>query len=263
MYPAISLGVIPNKMRVISPILEMFAMMGKNSGGDNVSNEGEWLRLVVVEDEDLFRQLLRISLDHHPRLTVLADFRTGEEAIEWITCHGADAVLLDIDLGRGLNGVATGIRLKEYNAKLGIVLLSNHADPEILRVLPESEAGGWAYLLKKSARDINTVVRAIEGTVSGLLVVDPSLTHQLASINPLQQLTPRQQGILRLIAEGYTNYEIAKQLFLSEKSIENQVGIIYHTLQIDTSGRVEHPRVRATLAFLQMSGSRFVTEGNQ
>ncbi len=216
--------------------------------------ESDPIRIVVVEDEDLFRQLLCLSLNQHPRVQVLNDFQSGESSLEWLECHVADVALLDIDLGNGWNGVATGLRLKERQPNLGIVLLSNHAEPEILRILPKHDVAGWSYLLKKSARNIETVVRAIEGTAAGLLVVDPLLISQLGEMaSPYHKLTTRQQHILRLIAQGYTNNEIAKQLFLSEKSIENQVGIIYHTLEIDSSGRVEHPRVRATLAFLEMA----------
>jgi DNA-binding NarL/FixJ family response regulator len=214
------------------------------------------LRLVVVEDENLLRDLLVMSLEQIPTMTVVAAYKDGAAAFNNQQRDQPDVALLDINLGAGWTGIETGLQLREINPHLGIVLLSNYARPDILASLPESSLPGWSYLLKRSVRDVATLARAIEGAASHLVVLDPELVkrspHRRHS--PLDDLTPRQLQILELVAQGYTNAAIAKTLFLSEKSVENHLTAIYATLHIESMSPDQHPRVKAALAFLADQG---------
>ena len=126
-----------------------------------------------------------------------------------------------------------------------------------MSTLPLQESPGWSYLLKQSAPDVATVVRAIQGSVAGMVVLDPAVVEALmpARGSTVSRLTPRQQEVLELIAQGFTNAGIAEHLGLAEKSIESYVNAIYQQLQI--SGRRDvHSRVKATLYYLEQAENR-------
>ncbi len=212
----------------------------------------ETLRVIVVEDEPLMRDLLVVSLQHIPSLDIVGAYGDGPSAFAQIAVDNPDVALLDINLGSGWSGIETGLQLRKNKPALGIVLLSNYARPDLLSELPRTSLPGWSYLLKKSVRDLATLTRAIEGSASNLVVLDPELVRlgQNRRHNPLNDLTPRQTQILALVAQGYTNSAIAKTLFLSEKSVENYLTTIYSTLHIESSSPDQHARVKATLCFL-------------
>lgn len=215
-------------------------------------NNPKTLRIVVVEDENLLRELLVHSLKNIPRMTVINSYPQGSTAVRNFDRDQPDVVLLDINLGKGWTGVETGLRMRTLNPDVGVVLLSNYVRPELLISLPESSVQGWSYLLKRSVRDVSTLIRTIEGTVSGLMVLDPELVKMVQSrqSSHLSHLTPRQLQILSLVAQGYTNRAIANELFLSEKSVENHLTTIYSALHIDSTNPEYHARVKAVLLFL-------------
>ncbi|MBI4491255.1 MAG: response regulator transcription factor [Chloroflexi bacterium] len=213
------------------------------------------ISLALVEDEDLYRDLLRVALSQHPRLQVVGAFADGETALEAVPRLQPRVALLDIELRGRLNGIQLGLLLRRRLPDLGVVLLSNHGEPQFVASLPPAALPGWSYLLKKSVSDIGALLRAIEGAAAGLVVLDPQL---VAGLRPrtggeLVQLSPRQRQILGLIAQGFTNAAIAQQLVLAEKSVENQINLLYRELGIDRQESALHPRVKAVLLYLQES----------
>lgn len=208
------------------------------------------IRLVIVEDEHLYRDLLGAVLRLDPQLEVVGSFDGAESALAAARDLRPDVALLDIELGGPVNGVQLGLLLRERLPKLGIVLLSNIRAPRLLASLPEAEAAGWSYLLKRSVRDVGVVRRAIDGAASGLVTLDPSLVsgRRARERGPLSALTPRQLEILGLVAEGWKNESIADRLSLSVKTIENQIVVVYQALGLER-GPV-HPRVKAVLLYV-------------
>ncbi len=213
------------------------------------------IRVVVVEDEALFRELLVTTLRSFEALEVVAAYPTGELALAALEQDLPDVALLDIELGEGETGVQTGLRMRRAYPEMGIVLLSNYDEPGVLMALPRGESYGWAYLLKKSVGTVATIIRAIEGTKDRLIVLDP---HLVRALEPRQEgrvasLTPRQRDILRLLAQGYSNAGIARELVIAPKSVENYISHVYQALGIDASETIIHARVKATLVFLEES----------
>ena len=213
------------------------------------------IRLAVVEDESLFRDLLCRSLDQTDGLEVKGDYADPDSAMAAIPTLGVDVVVLDIDLASPITGVELGIRLRRQMPDLGIMILSNHVDPQLLSSLPRDVMGGWSYLLKRSVTNVNTLSRAIEGAAMGLLVFDPELTRRTRPkpSGPLTRLSPRQIEVLALIAEGHSNGAIAEKLGLSERSVENHVSRVYTQIDIDATDRSAHARVMAVLLYLEGS----------
>ena len=218
--------------------------------------DGEAVRVVLVEDEPLYRDLLRIALNAQPALEIMAAYGDGESALAEIPKLKPHVAILDIDLRSSMNGVQLGILLRKELPDLGIVLLSNHGDPEFVASLPEEVLAGWSYLLKKSVNDVDVLGRAIAGAASKLTVLDPQLIagmRQRSGRGVLSRLTPRQSEILELIAQGYSNAAIADRLVLAEKSVENQINLLYQQLEIDRSTQAVQPRVKAVLIYLEQT----------
>ncbi len=210
------------------------------------------IRLVIVEDEHLYRDLLRTVLRLDTQLEVVGDYATAPRALDDVPRLAPTVALVDIELGGPMNGVQLALLLREKLPALGIVLLSNVRAPRLLASIPPTQVPGWSYLLKKSVRDASVLRRAIDGAAMGLVTLDPSL---VAGRHPrdggvLSAVTPRQLEILSLVAEGWSNDGIARRLGLSVKTVENQLTLTYRELGLDRDKDPVHPRVKAVLVYL-------------
>jgi len=210
--------------------------------------------VMIVEDEPLFAELLRRSLAANPSVNVLGVVDDGETAVARAAELQPDVVLMDIELGGAIDGIDAALRIKAARPSTGIVILSNHNDRRYLSGVPFNESTGWAYLLKQSIPDLETVVRAIDGTKAGMVVLDPAVVLSLRPKegSSIASLSPRQREVLELIAQGFTNSAIAARLTLTEKSVETYINGIYHALGL-SSDRSVHARVKATLLYLEDS----------
>ena len=210
--------------------------------------------VLIVEDEGLFRDMLKISLSSIPDLEVVAAVSDGASAIEAAKRLLPDVVLLDIELGSDPNGIAAGREIKEDNHSIGIIVLSAHREREYLNLVTKDEYTGWSYLLKQSVSDASALVRAIEGSASGLVVMDPSVVDSMRpqSGSVTAGLTPRQQEVLGMMAQGYNNSAIAEKLVLGTKSVENYINAIYQELTLSHDSSL-HPRVQAVLSYIRDS----------
>lgn len=211
------------------------------------------VRVLVVEDEGLYRQMLTISLQSAEGVEVVGAASDGDTALAAQRELAPDVVLMDIELGRGMNGIETGRRMRVANPRLGIVLLSNHHSRQYLQAIPPQEATGWSCLLKKSVAELEVLVRAIQGSALGLMVLDPKISENLEprTGSSLSRLTARQLEVLRLVASGHNNSAIARALYLADKSVENYLTGIYRELGIGLGAEPVHARVKAVLAYLE------------
>ena len=214
-------------------------------------------KVVIVDDEALFRELLRRTLSAEPGIEVAGVAESGEAAIPLVRETKPDVVLMDIELPGELNGIEAALQIKEETPQIGIVILSAHSDRRYVTSLPLDDSQGWAYLLKQTVPDLAAVVRAIEGSKAGMVVLDPLV---MAGLRPRQgsvvaSLTRRQQEVLELLAQGYGNAAIAQRLTLSEKSVETYINAIYQALHVSDEPGI-HARVKATLLYLQSAQNR-------
>ena len=214
----------------------------------------ETTRVLIVEDEALFREMLSRTLAAEPGLEVVGVATEGEEAVRLAAELRPDAVIMDIALPGGMDGIDAALLIKAQRKETGIVILSVHKDRRYVSSLPLSESPGWAYLLKQTVPDLSSVLRAIQGSVDGLVVLDPAVVETLQPRrgSAAARLTPRHRQVLELIAQGYNNTAIAHQLSLTEKSVETYINTIYQVLQIPGEEGV-HARVKATLVYLEDS----------
>jgi DNA-binding NarL/FixJ family response regulator len=212
------------------------------------------IKVMIVEDEGLFRDMLKISLGSVPNLEVVEAVSDGNRAIETAGRLRPDVILMDIELGSEPNGIAAGRAIKQEHPEIGIVILSSHRERQYLSLVAAEESSGWSYLLKQSVSDAGALARAVEGAASGLIVMDPTVVNSMkprkGSIT--SGLTPRQQEVLSMMAQGYNNAAIAEKLVLGTKSVENYINAIYQELSLSHNGPL-HPRVQAVLNYVKDS----------
>ena len=212
------------------------------------------VKVLIVEDEGLFRDMLKISLSSLPNIEVVGAVSDGEAAVQAANQLLPDVVLMDIELGSEPNGIDAGRAIKKEHPDIGIIILSAHKEQGYVKLIVSDEYSGWSYVLKQSVNDAGSLVRAIEGAASGLVVMDPGVVN---SMKPRKGsitagLTPRQQEVLSMMAQGYNNTAIAGKLVLGTKSVENYINAIYQELSLNHSGTL-HPRVQAVLSYIRDS----------
>lgn len=194
------------------------------------------ITLLLVDDHALVRSGVRAYLETQPDLNVLAEAGSGEEAIRLAAEHAPDVALMDLVMP-GMDGVEATRRLREVSPRTQVVVLTSfHEDTHIF---PAIKAGAISYLLK----DIGPaeLAEAIRAAARGEAVIHPKVAARLMrelrgnrsqTINPYTELSEREQEVLRLIAEGLSNAEIAEKLVLSEKTVKSHVSNILNKLHL-------------------------------
>lgn len=195
------------------------------------------MRVVVCDDQEIVREGLAVLLGLDPEIEVVGQAANGGEALALVAQHAPDLVLMDL-LMPGMNGIqATRAIRAQYPATAVLVLTTYDADEWVFDAL---RAGAAGYLLKDSPRE--EVIRAVKGTVAGKTYLDPMIAgkvvQQAARTTRGQtadwqgHLTGREIAVLRLLAQGQTNAEIAAALQLSEGTVRNQVSRLLTKLDV-------------------------------
>lgn len=220
------------------------------------------IKVTIVEDQPLFRDLVRTALGGYGQIEVVATADNGSDGIKHAYQYRPDAVIMDIDLGEGMTGIEAAQKIKEMRPEVGIILLSSHRDKEYLQAVAEGRGGGWSYLLKQNLQDTDALVRAIEGSTWGLVTLDPTIIEQLRprTSSMLEKLTEKQMLVLKNVTGGYRTKEIARRVEMDEKTVDSEVERICDELGI-RDGDQNHLRARAAVTFLQetstsMEGAR-------
>ncbi len=213
--------------------------------------------MVLAEDHYLVREGIRRLLETQPELDVAAVCGDLDSLLAAVDAERPDVVITDIRMppDRTDEGIQAATRLRETNADVGVVVLSQYAQPSYALALLEGGTAGRAYLLKERVEDVEQLMAAIRTVADGGSVIDPKVVEALVAEkarteqSPLDALTPRERDVLREMAEGKNNAAIAETLFLTERSVENVIHSIFLKLDLawETSG---HKRVKAVILYL-------------
>lgn len=220
------------------------------------------LRIVIAEDSYLVREGLVRLLGSTGRVDVLAAVGTAGELLDAVERLRPDAALTDIRMppGHTTEGIRAAHAIRATHPDVGVVVLSQHADPGYVLDLLQHGADGLAYLLKERIGDRFQLITALEETRRGGSVIDPVLVDALVGRRRLEQssglgeLTDRELDVLRAMARGLSNGAIAGELFLSESSVEKHISSIFAKLGLAEEPRV-HRRVAAVVTYLRAAGS--------
>jgi len=212
---------------------------------------------VIAEDSLIVREGIQELLSSSPTTEVVAACEDVDSLMEAVDGHEPDVVLSDIRMPptRTDEGIRVAARLRESHPELGVVILSQFADPAYVLALLESGSDGRGYLLKERVHNRGELVSAIDAVAQGGSVIDPKIVEVLvgarmrAQRSPLGQLTPREHEVLAEIAEGKSNTAIADSLVLTKRAVEKHINSIFMKLDLAASDDVSK-RVKATLLFL-------------
>ena len=195
------------------------------------------MKVIICDDQAVVREGLELLLNLEKDIKVTGLAQDGAEAVELATKNPPDLILMDLKMP-GMNGIEATRRLQSILPDVKILILTTYDDDEWL--FDAIRAGASGYLLKDTPRE--RLVEAIRGTVEGRSFLDPSITGKVMGriVNkqvhsPTQiteKLTTREIDILRLLAYGRSNAEIASILFLSEGTVRNHISSILEKLGV-------------------------------
>jgi two-component system NarL family response regulator len=228
-------------------------MIGSTGVGDDASDtpvRPDPIRTLIVDDHALFRRGLEMVLDAEPDIELVGQASDGDEAVEKAGESLPDVVLMDIRMPRS-SGIEACRAMKEVVPSAKIVILTISDEEEDL--FEAIRAGASGYLLKDISLDeVADTVRAVHG---GQSLINPSMAAKLltefatlarrdeeerAQRIPAPRLTEREMQVLKLVARGMNNRDIAKELFISDNTVKNHVRNILEKLQI-------HSRMEAVM----------------
>lgn len=198
------------------------------------------IRVLIADDHQVVREGLSAILKTKEDIEVVGVAKDGVEAVEKTRQLLPDVVLMDISMPR-MNGVEATREIKRENPHIGVVVLTMYAEEEYIFDLVK--AGATGYLLKDA--DSSQIVKAIRAISEGESLIHPSVASKILNEFSLlaegkgrkpgrleHDLTDREITVLKLVAEGKTNKEIANALELSEKTVKNHVRNIFHKLHV-------------------------------
>ncbi len=195
------------------------------------------MKVIICDDQAIIRDGLEILLSLEQDIQVVGLAQDGAEAVELAARENPDLVLMDLKMP-GLNGVEATRRIRAQQPSIKVLVLTTYDDDEW--VFDAIRAGASGYLLKDTPRQ--EVIQAIRGTMGGKSFVDPSVAGKLidhvagSQAQPAtlitEKLTEREIDVLRLLARGLSNAEIASALHLSEGTVRNHVSVIFTKLDV-------------------------------
>ena len=195
------------------------------------------VRVLIADDHPLFREGMRGRLDRVADVAVVGEAASGDEAVELARELAPDVILMDIKMP-GLNGIEATREILRASPHVGVLVLTMFEDDD--SVFAAMRAGAKGYLLKDSGGE--GVVHAIRAVASGEAVFGPgvaeriigffSVSRSAVSQRAFPELTEREEEVLSLVAQGKSNQEISRQLFVSLKTVRNHVSNILVKLQV-------------------------------
>ncbi|HWV27210.1 MAG TPA: response regulator transcription factor [Aeromicrobium sp.] len=215
-----------------------------------MSSSSGSIRVLLVDDQELFRRGVKMVLSADGDLEV-EECDDGDKALELVAETPFDIVLLDVRMP-GRSGVDVCAAIKAVSPTTGIIMLTASDDESDLYESIRSGASG--YLLKDGST-YDQVAEAVRLVANGQSLINPTMATKLLDefVNmskgpaPVSNLTPRELGVLRLVARGMTNREIADDLFISENTVKNHIRNILEKLQMKSRMEAAMYAVRSKL----------------
>ncbi len=200
------------------------------------------IRVLIADDHPLFRDGLRALLNSIPQTQLVGEAANGEEVLKQAVTLQPDVIVMDIQMP-GLNGVDATKLILHDNPDIGIIVLTMFEDDDL--VFAALRAGARGYILKGA--DQTEILRAIGAAVQGEALLGAPIAKRLTrffsasrsslSAQAFPELTEREREILDLIAQGFSNGEIAEQFVLSPRTVRNHISRIFSKLQVPDRAR--------------------------
>jgi NarL family two-component system response regulator LiaR len=194
------------------------------------------ITVLLVDDHEMVRRGVRAFLETRPDITVVAEARSGEEAVRLAAEHAPDVALMDLIMP-GMDGVEATRRLTTRSPRTNVIMLTSYHDDE--HVFPAIRAGALSYVLKEVGPE--ELADAVRKAAAGEAVLHPRVAARVVrelhgagrdEPNVFRELSDRELEVLKLIADGLSNAEIASRLFVSEKTVKSHVSNILGKLHL-------------------------------
>jgi DNA-binding NarL/FixJ family response regulator len=183
------------------------------------------IRILAVDDHPVVRQGIAGLLKIQPDMTLVGEACDGREAIQLFRLHHPDVTLMDLQMP-GMNGIDALIAIRNEFPEAKIIVLTTYAgDVQIIRAI---KAGAQAYLLKNALH--KELLETIRGVHAGKKALSPEVSYEIATHATDDALTPAEISVLRLIAAGNANKQIADQLSITEETVKSRVKSILSKL---------------------------------
>ena len=210
------------------------------------------IRVVIADDHHLIRQGLRDLLSKEPDIQVVAEATDGRDVMDAVRRIRTDVIVMDVEMP-GIDGIEATRRIRASSSEIQVVMLSMHSDPDLIRKALDNGARG--YVLKKSAGE--ELVKAIRTVCRGVTYQSRAMDHADYLYGEYPQgtpprLTPRESEILRLIASGRSNPQIAETMRISVKTVQNHR--INLMAKLDTHSLPELIRTAIKLGLINLEG---------
>jgi NarL family two-component system response regulator LiaR len=213
------------------------------------------IRILLVDDHAVVRRGLRALFDREPGIEIAGDAESGEQAVRLVERLRPDVILMDLEMA-GMGGIEATRQISQHHPETRIVVLTSHAAEE--DVFPALKAGALGYLLKHSApEDVLTAIRqayrgetVLHPTIARMVLQElhrPPQPRQPATSDPLSE---RELEVLRLLARGMSNQEIADSLVVGEATVRSHVSAILRKLQLASRTQAALYALREGLASL-------------
>jgi DNA-binding NarL/FixJ family response regulator len=188
------------------------------------------ITVLIVDDHEVVREGLRLSLSRAPHVRVIGEAGDGEQAIQLVERRRPDVVIMDVRMP-GMDGLEATKAILKQVPDAAVLIFTAFSERSLLARGLESGAKG--YVLKEAPHE--TLLRAIERVASGEGYVDPALMPAfLTGRDQTDMLTAREREILQLLADGMSNADVAAKLFISQETVKSHVRHILTKLEADT-----------------------------
>ncbi len=192
------------------------------------------IKLLLVEDHHIVRRGLVFFLKTREEFEIVGEAENGEEAFTFVRTERPDVVLMDLSMPK-MDGIEATKRIKQYDETIKILILSSFSEQDY--VIPALEAGADGYQLKEVQPEqlVASIVAVHQGNANFHPKITPALLGRSAvkKENPFSMLTKREQEVLREIAKGRSNKEIAAELHITEQTVKTHVSNILAKLEVD------------------------------
>ena len=212
--------------------------------------------IVIAEDSLLVREGIRGVLETQPDFRVVATVEDYDGLISAATEHQPHVVVTDVRMPptHTDEGIRAAVALRAERSSVGVVVLSQYAEPAYATPLFADGTDGRAYLLKERVSEPDELCRAVRAVAEGGSVIDPKVVEVLVGRqsrkgSALDQLTPREREVLEHVAQGKNNAAVAAALFLTERAVEKRINTVFAKLQLTDEPDVNR-RVKAVLMYL-------------
>ena len=200
--------------------------------------ELEKIKVLIVDDHQVVRQGLRTFLELHEDIYVVGEAQDGQEAVKLVHQFKPDVVLMDLVMSN-MDGISATQQVLALDSNTKVIVLTSFSEDD--KVIPAIQAGAASYLLKDvSPDDLVEAIRAVHHGEARLhpdiarkLMQQVSQMHNITHDSSIDVLTGREQEVLRLVARGRSNREIAQELFISDKTVKTHVSNILGKLHLE------------------------------